>query len=192
MRTFIIKVALLCAAGYLTGFGAEPATGLDALVANSPFGQVRGGPGGGDAANQPLEFRGILEEGNSCVFSIYDTASHHSSWVGLNVSSDDFVVKEYDAAHQTLSVNQNGRILTLALKSAPKVAQANPIVRPGPMPMPNQNPGMNNGPMLQPGAGGPDAQRLQQIAQEIERRRALRRQASGAPPVPMPNQPPNP
>jgi hypothetical protein len=180
MRVSPFTFLFLLAIGSLAGRAAEPAGLLDTLISSSPFGQMKGGAAG-DTPNQPLEFRGVIEEGGGWVFSIYDTTSRHSRWVGLNTASDDFVVKEYDAIHQTVSVDQHGRVLSLSLKSAPKIAQAGNqmVVRP---PQANTIPGMPGpvGPGMQSGSPA-DAQRLQQIAQEIERRRALRRQAAQSP-----------
>jgi hypothetical protein len=195
MRASPLTFLLLLAVGSLAGRAAEQTGLLDTLISSSPFGQMKGGAAG-DTPNQPLEFRGVIEEGGGWVFSIYDTTSRHSRWIGLNAASDDFVVKEYDAIHQTVSVDQHGRILNLSLKSAPKNAQAgNQMVAARP-PQANGIPGMPGpaGPGVQPGSPGSpaDAQRLQQIAQEIERRRALRRQAAqvqGQAPLTQPLQP---
>ncbi len=186
MRAAPLTFLLLLATGSLAGKAAEPTGLLDTLISSSPFGQMKGGAAG-DTPNQPLEFRGVIEEGGGWVFSIYDTTSRHSRWVGLNTASDDFVVKEYDAIHQTVSVDQHGRVLSLSLKSAPKIAQAgNQMVMRAPQV--NAIPGMppTVGPGAQPGSPA-DAQRLQQIAQEIERRRALRRQAAQVPGQPSPS-----
>jgi hypothetical protein len=191
MRASSLTFLFLMAIGSVAGQAAEPAGLLDTLISSSPFGQMKGGVAG-DAPNQPLEFRGVIEEGGGWVFSIYDTTSRHSRWVGLNAASDDFVVKEYDAIHQTVSVDQHGRTLSLSLKSAPKIAQAGNqmVMRPS---QPNMIPGMPGpvGPGMQPGSPA-DAQRLQQIAQEIERRRALRRQAAQGQSQTFPVQPPRP
>lgn len=181
----VLLVALGCALGLNSGFAAGQ---LDSLLSNSPFGSAKSGQTA-EAGTQPLEFRGVLEENGQQIFSIYDTATKRSRWVGLNAASDDFVVKSYDASANSISLEQHGRVLALTLKSGPKMAQNMPLPLPPGMPQPGSNNGqpaqvLPNGAM----GKGPEAQRLQQIAEEIRRRRALRQQAPQAPQMPAPTQ----
>ena len=177
---------LLLALGAVLGLASgQAASQLDSLVANSPFGSAKSGQAADAAGNQPFEFRGVLEENGQQLFSIFDTATKRSRWVGLNAASDDFVVKSYDADARSVSLEQHGRLLALTLKSGPRVAQNMP---------PSMSPGMQAGAYPQPGqilpngtAKGPEAQRLQQIAEEIRRRRALRQQPPQMMPMPNPN-----
>src|ERR1035437_9348499 len=169
------RIVPLLALGSLLGLmPGKAASQLDSLLANSPFGSAKTGGQSADATgNQPFELHGVLEENGQQLFSIFDTTTKHSRWLGLNATNDDLVIKSYDADAHTVSLDQHGRIFSLTLKSGPRVVQNTPP--------PMKNPGVNNGQpaQFQPNGAagkGPDAQRLQQIADEIRRRRALRAQ----------------
>ncbi len=189
------------------GFALSLTTGMagsrfDSLIANSPIGSAKTAQPA-DAGNQPVEFRGVLEENGQLLFSVFDTATKRSRWIPLNDSNGEVVVKSYNAETNTIALEQNGRALSLILKSGPRIVQNIP---PPPMSS-NMQAGVNGlpGQIMPNGVGkGPEQQRLQQIAEEIRRRRALRQQppqmpASNAPggpaftpgsgtgPMPMPN-----
>ncbi len=128
------------------------------------------------AQDANLELRGIMAAGDSTMFSIYDSTHHMSAWTKLNDVGRDFIVRSYDASKETVSVDYQGRTLTLALHTA-KVVSA-PVNA-----LPVQNaPG---GPTPQP-IGGPvvlnptpadEQRRLEAIAAEVNRRRMIRQQA---------------
>jgi len=193
-RTLILS--LVCTAAVLRLAAASaPAPekmNLNGLVTNSPFGSAKTGVVTGNTGNDPLEFRAVLEENNSKFFSIYDTNTHRSTWVELNDPVNGFSVKGYDAAKESITVDYQGKALTLAIKRAPAAVQ---VFQPPQPAAPQPGP---NGPVPQPVAGQPgqvqpvapaaiDQQRIQQIQEEIRRRRALRSQTmpmvgpSGAP-----------
>lgn len=183
LRSKTLLLLALCAS---LGHMAVKADSLDSLVKNSPFGSAKSGQPV-DAGNQPMEFRGVLEENGQQLFSVFDTATKRSRWVTLNDTSGEVVVKSYNAEANTIALEQNGRALSLTLKSGPRIVQNVPP------PMPPGMPGANGvqGQILPNGAGkGPEAQRLQQIAEEIRRRRALRQQPPQMP-MPSPNIMPN-
>lgn len=177
------KTILLLAMGGTLGLTAGMAASqLDSLLTNSPFGAAAKSGQPADAGNQPMEFRGVVEENGQQLFSIFDTATKRSRWVGLNDASGEMVVKSYNAEGNTISLEQNGRVLALTLKSGPRIVQNVPPPMPSGM-----QPGANGmpGQIMPNGVGkGPEAQRLQQIAEEIRRRRALRQQP---PQMPMPS-----
>ncbi len=182
LRSKILTLLALSATLGLTL--GRAASQLDSLLKDSPFGSAKSTQAS-DAGNQPVEFRGVSEENGQVLFSIFDTATKRSRWVTLNDTSGDVVVKSYDAEAHTVALEQNGRTLSLTLKSGPKIAQQNI-----PPPMPPGLPGANGtqGQIMPNGAArGPEAQRLQQIAEEIRRRRALRQQAPQSPQMPMPS-----
>lgn len=108
-------------------------------------------------------------------FSIFETSTRRSNWVELNDPVNGLSVKGYDAAKESVTIDYQGKAMTLAIKRAPAVAQVmqqGPM--PGPMLLPNNQPGA--GPVLQAGPSATDQQRIQQIQEEIRRRRALRNQ----------------
>lgn len=159
--------------------GADSATpekmSLNGLVANSPFGSARSGQQAGSNGGEPFEFRAVLE-GN--FFSIYETATRRSYWVEMNDPVNGFSVKGYDGGKESITMEYQGKAMTLPIKRAPAVAQ----VMQQPMPQPGSNGMMqpNNNPPGQVGPVGPtavDQQRIQQIQEEIRRRRALRSQS---------------
>lgn len=162
---------------------------VNGLLSNSPFGSPKTGVLGANSGAEPFEFRAVLEENGSKFFSIYETATKRSNWVEINDPVNGFSVKGYDGAKENITVEYQGKVMTLAIKRAPAVPQA--IQQP--MPVPGQNGVPAPGPV--PGQVGPttaDQQRIQQIQEEIRRRRALRNQAAtpqpgtNAGPQPMP------
>ena len=152
---------------------AGPSEKMTGLLTNSPFGSAKAGVVSANANGEPFELRAVLEDK---VFSIYETATRRSNWVELNDPVNGFSVKSYDAAKENITADYQGKTMTLAIKRAPAVAQpmqqpvSNGMVMPG-----------NNAPV--PGAPtSVDQQRMQQIQEEIRRRRALRSQPPGTVP----------
>lgn len=167
------------------------APSLQNLVQNSPFGTAT--PAGqAAAAAGPLEFRGTFVDRGERFFSIADTASRRAEWVSLNESGRPFVVKNYDADSETVTLDYQGRSMSLKLRTARITAMAMPPPQVVAQPQPGQSPQPTAMPAAAPTApGATEAQRLAQVAEEIRRRRALRQQAQQQPPpTPQPTQPP--
>ncbi len=162
---------------------------VNGLLSNSPFGSPKTGVLGANSGAEPFEFRAVLEENGSKFFSIYETATKRSNWVEINDPVNGFTVKGYDGAKENITVEYQGKAMTLAIKRAPAVPQA---MQQQPMPPAQVQNGVPvPGPV--PGQVGPttaDQQRIQQIQEEIRRRRALRNQA--ATPQPGTNSGPQP
>jgi hypothetical protein len=164
------------------------------LTANSPFAPppTSGADAGATPANSPLELHGILATPDGYKFNLCDQAGHINVWIGLNATGQPFVVRSHDSAHHRVTVEYQGRELTLSL-AQPKVSALPQQA----MPMPQ----MGGVTTAQPGAGSPNPQdermRLERIAEEIRRRRAMRaaaQQPQQFPPgavnrVPTPPQP---
>lgn len=177
---------------------------LDGLVRDSPFVTPAGGRAAASGESGPFELRSVVFEGGAYSFSIYDPSTKESAWVKLKEAGFPFVARSFDREHDTLVVDFQGRSLALALQPTKTTALAQSQAPVSPSPLPTQpgaaqNPAARNGP--QPGTpapnsptnGGPpvpnamspaEAQRLQNIADEIRRRRNV-----GSPPV-LPPQPP--
>jgi len=66
----------------------------------------------------PLELRSILRTGREYEFSLYDPSRKQSTWVGLNEPGHDFLVRDFDPAHDAVTVERRGRVYRLALKQA--------------------------------------------------------------------------
>lgn len=165
----------------------------DAAASRSPFlppaaAQASTAP----TQDTPLELRGVMAVGDSYMFSIYDPTRHSSTWTGLNDTSHEFIVRSYDAERDAVTVDFQGRSLTLALKTA-KVASA-PVVTPQPTPPQAGAPQPVGGPVVLNPTPADEQRRLEAIAAEVNRRRMIRqqalqasRQAAGRP-APAPNQ----
>ncbi|MDD3179051.1 MAG: hypothetical protein PHQ04_01725 [Opitutaceae bacterium] len=143
---------------------------------------------------ETLELRSIMVLGSTPQFSIYDPSRKRASWVGLNDSSQDFVVKNFDASRETVTVEYRGRACILALQKA-KIAAAPPLPAVGsPSAATATTPsapasGLINTVKINP-TPAEEAQRLQAVVEEIRRRREQRRQAGQ--PLPTMQTPPGP
>lgn len=175
-RRFILPGLLALAA--VSSLRAE-----STLAANSPF-----LPPDGSAVtateNTPLELRGIMMDGSGYRFSIYDPAKHLGQWVRLNEAGHDFTVKAHNVAGDSVTLDYQGRIMTLPLHSAKVVNM--PVTQPSGGPKPNPVV-VGGGPVPHPPT--PEEQeRYKRAVEEINRRRAAR--GKGEMPLPQPQQPP--
>ncbi|QYM79228.1 hypothetical protein K0B96_01020 [Horticoccus luteus] len=147
--------------------GAQPDPGL---AENSPF-LPPNSAAAPTAEATPLELRGILTMGSKSSFNLYDPATKTSEWVGLNEQGQKFTVTNFDAGNDRVTVNYQGRVLTLTLQQ-PKIVAA-PVVQ-GP---PSQTPTPMPAAVLNP-TSTDEARRMEAVAAEVRRRRALRLQAA--------------
>lgn len=154
---------------------------LESLVRDSPFLPAPGGalPAAVDSP-APFEFRGVVAEPGGYFFSVYDPSRREADWVQLDEPGRPFVVRHFDPAKDTLTIEHDGQPLTLTLQRA----RVQPLAPPPPTPA--SPPPLPTTPAAAPAAGNApppsanttnaqEAQRLQQVADEIRRRRALRR-----------------
>lgn len=166
---------------------AQPAPGL---AANSPFLPPNTAATAAAEAT-PLELRGILTMGRKSSFNLYDPATKASEWVGLNEAGQKFTVTNFEPGADRVTVNYQGRVLTLTLQQpkivAAPVGQGPPSATPVAMPPAVLNP-----------TSADEARRMEAVAAEVRRRRALRLQASAeqsrppGPPGANGGQPPQP
>jgi hypothetical protein len=118
--------SLLTAA--LLGLGTASAVDLEGLVKNSPFGGT-GAPAGPGVAPSTLEFRGMYAEGGVNYYSIYNTQTKQSSWVAEGEAPSTnvpVVVKGFDAANETLVIDNGGQPQQMALHQAVVIAYKGP------------------------------------------------------------------
>jgi hypothetical protein len=127
MRPFLRPTSALLAAAIM---GSVPAFALDleGLTKNSPFGGsgTAAGPG---AAPSTLEFRGMYREDGVNYYSIYNTQTKQSSWVAEGEAPSTnvpVVIKGYDAANETLNVDNGGQPQQMALHQAVVVTYKGP------------------------------------------------------------------
>jgi len=144
------------------------------LTPNSPFAPPPSSNADANATtpNSPLELRGILSTPDGNKFNLCDQAGHVNVWIGLNAPGQPFVVRSQDLAHHRVTIEYQGRELTLSLAQPTITAmsmqqQAMPVPQMGGMP-----------PQMRPGSVSASPQdermRLERIADEIRRRRAMR------------------
>ena len=108
--------------------GTVAAIDLDGLVKNSPFGGT-GAPAGPGVAPSTLEFRGMYADGGVNYYSIYNTLTKQSSWVAEGEAPSTnvpVVVKGFDAANETLVIDNGGQPQQMALHQAVVVAYKGP------------------------------------------------------------------
>jgi hypothetical protein len=169
------------------------------VAAKSPFMPVAGAAAGSPTAAAPLEFRAYMDVGGGLQFRLFDPAKKAGVWVKLNERNAEFevIAKQHDDAQKTLVVEHQGRTLTLAMReskvvSAGSAGQMAPPTVPMPQPA-NVAPAVTQTVVLNP-TPADEAKRLEAVAAEVARRRALREQASqqagqGAMPAPGPGAP---
>jgi hypothetical protein len=190
----MIRPSLILAFSACTLATPAGATDFSSLLSNSPFATVgNAATAGGDKS---VEFRGSYTDPGkgATFFSIYDTATQRAAWVGLNESGHPFVVRGYNQANDTVTVELNGHNINLSLKHAQvQLAAAPKQAAPGAGPtlMPNEGSPRDRrfGAMMGP-EGRPDPKRMEAFIEEMRRRRAARMQnfaAEGQGPQPQAN-----
>jgi hypothetical protein len=164
----------------LAAFAAAPPARSD-LAQSSPFlppgltgPTAPGGPAG------PIELRGVMATAQGAAYCIYDVAKRSGTWVGLNETGNDFVVRSVDATGEGVTVDYKGSPVKLTLRT-PKVASAglagNPAIASNPMTL---------APVLNP-TPADEQRRLEAVASEVRRRRLEReRAAANLPAQPAP------
>ncbi|MEO6245315.1 MAG: hypothetical protein ABIQ12_07745 [Opitutaceae bacterium] len=165
------------------------------LSSKSPFAPPGAAGAAAPTANAPLEFVGYYEDKAGRLFRVRDAATKKGVWLRLNERSDEpsLLVKEHDEDQHTLTVEHQGRVLTLAAKEA-KIASSGPPMPVGmpPAPLPSNVPAaVTQAVVLNPTPADEKA-RLDSVAAEVARRRALRvmaeqnvnQPAASSPPAP--------
>lgn len=170
-----------------------PAPAASNLLENSPFLPPNNSQGAAQEAT-PLELRSVLKAGSVYEFSLYDTAKKQSTWVGLNESGHDFLIKAFDPANDSVTVEQRSRTYKLTLKEAKIALLSLPPGPPGSVGGAPQFgtgvPQSGTGPQFQSPAVGRNPpgpipaltpEQLRNLEADINRRRELRRQATVSP-----------
>ena len=152
------------------------------LAAVSPFMPVQTTAGAASATmGAPLEFRGLAATSDGVKFRVVDMGpKKNGTWVRLNERDPDLgvIAKQYDAAGEMLTVEYQGRTLTLALHEA-KVTSGGVAVPVVPYVQAANPPPAASGVVVMGGATAPANQnQLDAIAADVARRRQLREQAA--------------
>lgn len=143
---------------------------LDGLTTNSPF--ISHSAVGAQTANPEtatLEFRGVIASRDGTVFGFYDRARNQGGWVRQNEAGAEFNVRAYDAANAVVTVDYQGQKLSLALSAAKietAAASGLPLIIAAPLGAPAAT--------TVTAANPNDQRKLESIAAEVRRRRALR------------------
>jgi hypothetical protein len=148
----------------------------DTAASGSPFLPPAGQSSAAPTPDATLELRGIIADGDSSMFSIYDSAHRISAWKRLNEKGHPFVVRSYDPQRDAVTVDYQGRTLNLSLRTA-KVASApanQAVANAAPQPAGPQPIG---GPVVLNPTPADEQRRLEAIAAEVNRRRMIRQQA---------------
>lgn len=163
----------------------SPGWGLRAdLAAASPFMPASSAAAAAlTASNSPIELRGMMTTDQGVVCCIYDVAKKAGTWVNVNETGNDFVVKTANTSDESALVTYQGRTLQLALHTAKVVSSGAPPTGAPPA-------------AGQPAASGPptpgdEQKRLDAVAAEVRRRRlerekAFNAQGAGNPGAPAP------
>lgn len=151
------------------------------LATSSPFLAPQAQATNAAAANTPLEFGGYMDvPGGERLYRIKDPARKTSEWVKLNEKSPalDVTVKQYDDSRKALVVEHQGRTLTLAEKES-KIVSAGAVPQPVvAMPVANAMPAAVTQAVVANPTPADEQRRLEAVAAEVARRRALREQAT--------------
>jgi hypothetical protein len=176
---------------------------LNRLAQDSPFVPPSGAQSPGMPSTGQFEFRSVVVEDGRLYFSVYDSSRQRSDWVTIDETGGPFVARRYDESKDTLTIEVNGQTQTLGLKESRVHGTDNaPSGPPAPLPT-------NNAPTGGPTPGAPtegkgptptnappgappvpvisnpqEAERLQNLANEIRRRRGLREMPAPQNPAP--------
>jgi hypothetical protein len=130
-----------------------------------------------------LEYRGNLDLGDGLQFRLFDPARKNGVWVRLNQRNEelDVTARRYDDEQKTLTVEHQGRSLTLPMRVAKVVSGGSPVpmapAAVAPPPAANVAPAVTQTVVVNP-TPADEQRRLEAVAAEVARRRALREQAS--------------
>ncbi len=159
---------------------------LQTLVDRSPFAPP-GGPASTEAPPEAgtLEFRGVVVDESGTAYSVFDATANRGYWVREG-GDGPIRVKSYNSQDNLLEIDQNGRSVKLQLKRA-TIQTGAAIAVSAPRPGNNQArpPQPGGSPSANPAA---DARRLEAVAAEVRRRRALRNATATQQPPPAPAQ----
>jgi hypothetical protein len=188
----------LAVAGALLAVGNVQAQ----LAGKSPFAPPQAAASG-PTAGAPLEFRAFMQTAEGPLYRIYDPAKKVGTWIKLNEKNTDFDVLAKQHDEKSLTIEHQGKTITLALRE-PKVVSAGSAAQAMPPPpvavpvAPSNVPAAVTQAVVPNPTPADEQRRLEAVAAEVARRRSLREQATnqitqGQPPqvaVPQPGQQP--
>ncbi|MCU0793461.1 MAG: hypothetical protein MUE42_11575 [Opitutaceae bacterium] len=155
---------------------------LQTLVDRSPFAPPgTSASGGAPVAEQgTLEFRGMVVDESGTAYSVFDASANRGFWIREG-EKGPIQVKSYQAADNLLEVDRGGQAVKLQLKRATIQAGAPIAIKPAVV---NAPPRPQNGATPNAAPAAADTRRLEAVAAEVRRRRALRNAAATGQPAP--------
>jgi len=176
MRPWFQPLRHLAAAGFVLACVASVRA---ELAASSPFLPTAASSAATPTAGAPLEFRGLIDLPDEGVkVRIYDPAKKAGAFLRVSErdATLDLVVKQYDAAHDTATVEYHGQTLVLQMHESKVTSSgaAMPNIPMGGIPMPTAV----AQPVTPNATPADDQRRLEAVAAEVARRRALREQSA--------------
>jgi hypothetical protein len=152
------------------------AVSLDGLVNESPFMPKQEAEAAPVVTeNATVEFRGMITTKDGILFGLYDRGRNQGSWVRQDEAGADFKVRSYDGGKELVTVDYQGQTYTLPLSLA-KIGAAAPSAVPVPA-VPTPGGGVRSV-TASAGSKVDDQRRLESVAAEVRRRRALRQAAA--------------
>lgn len=166
---------------YLAALGVALAVASPAaaqLAANSPFMPPAGAGAAAPVQGGSIEYLGYMQTREGRLFRLYDPARKARVWARLNEPNAELgvVVKKHDADKGTLTIEHRGKVLNLEEPKA-KVASGGAPALPPPPVASTVPAAVTQAVVLNP-TPADEARRLDAVAAEVQRRRALRDQAS--------------
>lgn len=153
--------------------------GAAQLAANSPFMPPASAGASAPVSGGAIEYLGYMQTGEGRLFRLYDPARKARVWARLNEPNAELgvVVKKHDADRGTITLEHRGKVLTLEEPKAKVAAGGAPAPLPPPPVASNVPAAVTQAVVLNP-TPADEARRLDAVAAEVQRRRALRDQAA--------------
>jgi len=126
-----------------------------------------------------LELRGVMTLGDTTIITLFDTASSKSTVVQLGGTANGLTVSDFQSSDDSVLVQSAGRERRVKIRKAQIITMVAPPPVPVPQPGTPQVAGGQPPPTPSPaGAVGDEEvrQRMQRVAEEIRRRREMRRE----------------
>jgi len=172
--------SLIVAIALLASVGCEVlAQGADDDV--SPFEAAGSGSGATPASSSAIdrfEFRGVMTIGGETYVTLVDSSNSKSMTISLGEAAEGVRATDFHPDDGSVQIESGGQAKRLKLREAKIVALAVPPPQPpgGPPMQPGQRPGMGPNVAGAPMSDDEARARMQRVAEEIRRRREMRRQ----------------